>query len=112
MSITELMQLRRDTLKGAMSLRQEIDQFQRTFPPMPSTPAPMPSFDWMEFERQLASLAANTTSALIVPSMVAAVRKTSALKPPEMVLRDLICMAFTVLDEDFSPEPLGEGAVM
>ena len=36
--------------------------------------------------------------------MVSATRKLSRFKPPEMVLREILCMTWVLLDEDFQPQ--------
>jgi hypothetical protein len=47
----------------------------------------------------------------IVKDLVSAVRKESSPKPPEMVLREILIIAATVLDEDFHSK-WAEGTIM
>lgn len=88
-------------------------QAQADTPPATQWPAcpqetTMPAFTWQQLERQLADLAATPASAALVPPLVSGIRKQASFKPPEMVLREVLCLAWTLLDEEFHPGP-GEG---
>jgi hypothetical protein len=41
---------------------------------------------------------------------VSATRKLARFKPPEMVLREILCLTWVLLDENFRPG-VGEGLV-
>lgn len=87
----------------AFQTRLEIHNFLAAHPRLEGRPMPMPPFDWRELERQLASLTPSPHLAQVIPSVVSAIRKQSARKPPELVLRDVLTLAFAILDENFSP---------
>ena len=69
-----------------------------------SAPA-VPGFTWAQLERQLADLAESPAKAAMARDLVSALRKMSQFKPPEMVLREILCMSWALLDEGFQPEP-------
>jgi hypothetical protein len=83
--------------------------FDRDWPPLLNRP-PMPVFAWTELERQLLSLAP-VDLAPMVRDLVSAVRKEASPKPPEMVLREILIIAATVLDEAFH-EKWADGTIM
>lgn len=91
----------------ALHLRREIEAFETRWP-TPSSPAALaPSFTWEQLERQLTDLAASPAQADMARHLVSATRKLAAFKPPEMVLREILCMTWVLLDEDFHPgEPV------
>jgi hypothetical protein len=89
-------------IRQAFSLHEEADRFSQAWPPM-SRSAPMPTFSWEALERQLMSLAASNETATLVPGLVSATRKLAQWKPPEMVLREILCLGSTVMDRDFPP---------
>ena len=94
----------------ALRLRQEIDAFEARWPkPTPSEES-MPSFSWVQLERQLVDLAATDTQAEMARHLVSASRKLAPFKPPEMVLREILCLTWVLLDENFSPDG-GDGPV-
>ena len=37
--------------------------------------------------------------------LVSATRKQARFKPPELVLREILCLASTLMDESFNPSP-------
>ncbi len=86
-------------VQKARQIREASDAFTRDWPPLASRP-PMPAFAWSELERQLLSLAPEDLSPM-VRDLVSAVRKEASPKPPEMVLREILIIAATVLDESF-----------
>jgi hypothetical protein len=67
---------------------------------------PTPLFTWEQVERQLADLSGSPERAALAPALVSAVRKQSRFKPPEVVLREIFCLAWTLMDESFQPGPL------
>ena len=88
----------RDTLIArAMELNDEVDRFNRQWPPMPAS-GPGLTLQWEELERQLVDLAPSDLQAELVHRLVARTRTYAAFKPSEMVLRELLCIAALVLD--------------
>lgn len=96
-------------VQKALQIREAVATFDRDWPPLLNR-QPMPVFAWTELERQLLSLAP-TDLAPMVRDLVSAVRKESGPKPPEMVLREILIIAATVLDEGFH-EKWAEGTTM
>ena len=74
------------------------------------SPASGLTFSLMQLERQLVDLAATETQAQMARHLVSASRKLAPFKPPEMVLREILCLTWVLLDENFRPEA-GEGSV-
>jgi hypothetical protein len=50
--------------------------------------------------------------AAATPELISAVRKQSRWLPPEMVLREILCAAFAVMDGDFSPPESVESSTL
>jgi hypothetical protein len=96
-------------VQKALQIREAVATFERDWPPL-LTRTPMPGFAWGELERQLISLAPDDLGP-IVKDLVSAVRKESGPKQPEMVLREVLIIAATVLDESFH-EKWAEGTIM
>jgi len=92
----------------ALRLRREIDAFEARWPTPVASEEAMPSFTWVELERQLVDLAATDTQAEMARHLVSASRKLAPFKPPEMVLREILCLTWVLLDENFRPED-GDG---
>jgi hypothetical protein len=63
----------------------------------------MPAFTWEQLERQLRDLTDTPAKAAIVAPLVSGLRKQSRWKPPELVLRETLCLAWTLMDESFQP---------
>ncbi|WP_082584958.1 hypothetical protein [Caulobacter sp. Root655] len=100
-------------VQKARQIRDASDAFIRDWPTLEVRP-PMPAFAWPELERQLLDLAPKELGP-IVRDLVSAVRKEALPKPPEMVLREILVIAATVLDEDFRlslAQTPGEGSPM
>ena len=92
------------TVRRVIRLRQEVESFQSRWP-TPTGEAPLaPSFTWDQLERQLADLAGDPVKALMARDLVSATRKMAAFKPPEMVLREILCLSWALLDEGFRPQ--------
>ena len=97
----------------ALALRQESDASRQIWPMPPAPEISTPAFTWEQVERQLADLSGAPSRAAITPALVSALRKQARWKPPEMVLRELFCLAWTLMDETFQPGLLpGEEAEM
>lgn len=86
-------------IRKATMIREAVTRFERDWPRLTLRP-PMPGFAWTELERQLLDLAPQDLRP-VVRDLVSAVRKEASTKPPEMVLREVLIIASTVLDEDF-----------
>ena len=89
----------------AVRMRQEIVAFEARWPNRDRWEEPMPRFSWTQLERQLVDLAATETQAEMARHLVSATREQAQFKPPEMVLREILCYAWVLLDENFRPEP-------
>ena len=98
----------REVIGRAMRLRREIDDFENRWPTNSVRGEPLPTFSWEQLERQLVDLAATETQAEMVRHLVSGTRKLSPFKPSEMVLREILCMTWVLLDENFRPEA-GDG---
>ena len=97
----------RAAIQQALQLRAEIENFQSRWPtqePRRLEESPMPTFSWQQLERQLFDLAATPAQAELAEHLVSATRKMARFKPPEMVLREILCLAWALLDESFQPE--------
>lgn len=110
----------RAVIGRALRLRREIDDFETRWPTSGPTPGPtqargeeaLPTFTWAQLERQLVDLAATPAQAGMARHLVSATRKLAPFKPPEMVLREILCLTWVLLDENFKPEPDLESAEM
>ena len=91
----------KDAIDQAISLRRDALNFHKTWPTLNSQDDLAPTFTWTQLERQLASLAATAQSALMASDLVSATRKQATFKPPEMVLREILCVAGALMDESF-----------
>ena len=85
----------------AVRMRQEIDAFETQWPQREPYEESMPAFSWVQLERQLVDLAATETQADMARQLVSASRKLAPFKPPEMVLREILCFTWVLLDENF-----------
>ena len=95
-------------IQQAMRLHRESADFRRAWPEAPVQQDAMPTFSWIQLERQLTDLAGSPEKAEIAAPLVSAMRKQAPWKPPEMVLREILCLAWTLMDESFQPG-LGPG---
>jgi hypothetical protein len=93
-----------DLLARALQIRAEVDRFNGRWSPL-SGDEPGLSFRWEELERQLVDLAPSELQAELVHRLVERTRVFAELKPAEMVLREVLCIAALVLDES-GPEAL------
>ena len=97
----------------AVALPRDSDGFYLSLPGMARLQTPTPVFTWEQVERQLADLSGSPSRAAITAPLVSALRKQARWMPPEMVLRELFCLAWTLMDESFQPGLLpGEEAEM
>lgn len=63
---------------------------------------PMPAFTWAQLEHQLLDLATKDNTETLVRQLVWDMRRQAHAKPPELVLREMLCLAWIALDEDVS----------
>ena len=99
----------RAVIGRALRLRREIDDFEARWPALAKREELLPGFSWTQLERQLVDLSATPAQADMARHLVSATRKLAPFKPPEMVLREVLCLAWALLDESFRPEE-GSGA--
>lgn len=82
----------------ALQIRAEVERFNGRWGALPDT-EPAVSFRWEELERQLVDLAPTELQAELVHRLVERAKQFAVLKPSEMVLREVLCIAALVLDE-------------
>jgi len=103
----------RELIRRARLMKRDIYAFNMNYPPCEQTAAtPMQGFTWEMLERQLADLATDPRKAEMAQPLVSATRKQAPFKPPEMVLREILCLASTLMDEAFDPESGSEAGGM
>lgn len=95
----------RAVIGRALRLRREIDDFESRWPAQASREDILPTFSWTQLERQLVDLAATPAQAKMARHMISGTRKLAPFKPPEMVLREILCLTWVLLDENFKSEP-------
>jgi hypothetical protein len=103
--VTPLSKSQQDAIVQALNLREDISRFQNAWPTPNAVDEPMPNFTWGQLERQLANLAATRQSAVMTHDLVSATRKQAGFKPPEMVLREILCVASALMDDSFTLPP-------
>ena len=94
----------RAAIGRALRLKREIDAFEARWPSSERREEIIPTFSWDQLERQLMDLAATPAQASMARHLVSATRKLAPFKPSEMVLREILCMTWVLLDENFKPE--------
>lgn len=94
----------RAVIGKALRLRREIDEFAARWPEPTVREEVLPSFSWVQLERQLVDLAATPAQAAMVKHLVSGTQKLAPFKPTEMVLREILCMTWVLLDENFKSE--------
>ena len=93
----------RAVIGKALRLRREIDDFEARWPALAKREELLPNFSWTQLERQLVDLSATTAQADMARHLVSATRKLAPFKPAEMVLREILCLTWVLLDENFRP---------
>lgn len=94
----------RAVMNRALRLRREIDDFEARWPTLAKRDEALPPINWAQLERQLVDLSATPAQADMARHLVSATRKLAPFKPAEMVLREILCMTWVLLDENFRPE--------
>lgn len=102
----------RAVIGRALRLRREIDDFEARWPSPVERDETIPTFSWAQLERQLVDLSATTQQASMARHLVSATRKLAPFKPPEMVLREILCMTWVLLDENFKPDSEGSAEMI
>ena len=87
-----------DLVSRALQINAEVERFRERWSPLPAS-GPCVSFTWEELERQLVDLAPSDLQAELVRRLVERTKLYAELKPGEMVLREILCIAALVLDE-------------
>lgn len=100
-------QEQRAAVNRVVRLRQEVEAFESRWPEIQETAPPAPGFTWTQLERQIADLAGCPVKAEMARDLVSATAKMARFKPPEMVLREILCMTWALLDEGFQPPQEG-----
>jgi len=95
----------RAALNRALRLAREVAAFEARWPGTETQKAVTPAFTWAQLERQLADLAGCPIKADMARDLVSATAKMARYKPSEMVLREILCLTWALLDEGFQPEP-------
>jgi hypothetical protein len=85
-------------VERALELRADVERFRGRWRPLGDT-EPCLTVSWEELERQLVDLAPSDLQAELVHRLIARTKAYAELKPPEMVLREVLCVAALVLDE-------------
>ena len=88
----------------ALRIRREVEAFQRRWPEPQVQDGMAPTFSWAQLERQLADLADTPLKQAMARDLVSATRKMARFKPPEMILREILCLSWALLDESFQPQ--------
>ncbi|MEW5684084.1 MAG: hypothetical protein AB1942_04115 [Pseudomonadota bacterium] len=101
----------RAVIGRALRLRREIDDFEAKWPALAKREEVLPGFSWTQLERQLVDLAATPAQADMAKHLVSATRKLAPFKPPEMVLREVLCLTWVLLDENFKGDPDGNSGL-
>jgi hypothetical protein len=102
----------RAVIGRALRLRREIDEFEARWPEPAAREEVLPSFSWAQLERQLVDLAATPAQAAMAKHLVSGTQKLAPFKPTEMVLREILCMTWVLLDENFKSEAEAGSAAM
>jgi hypothetical protein len=84
-------------IRHAQCRRDRETKFLRTFPPMPVDPANSPPpISWPQLERQLRNLAGPNIEG--ISSELEILRASARINPPEMFYRDLLTLAWSLID--------------
>ncbi len=94
----------RTVIGRALRLRREIDDFETKWPTLAKREEALPGFSWAQLERQLVDLSATPAQADMARHLVSATRKLAPFKPAEMVPREILCLTWVLLDENFKGE--------
>ena len=94
----------REAINQVLMMKRDIRAFRAAYPPCETARgALIQGFTWEALERQLIDLATDGAKAAMAGPLVSATRKQARFKPPELVLREILCLASTLMDESFNP---------
>src|SRR5690349_3531832 len=82
----------------ALQVRADVDAFNARWPALAPS-GRTPTFTWEALERQLVDLAPSDLQAELVRGLLERVRAFAEMKPPEMVLREILKVSGLVLDD-------------
>lgn len=82
----------------ALELRADVARFEGRWRPLADAERCL-AFSWEELERQLVELAPSDLQAELVHRLLARTKVYAKLKPPEMVLREILCVAALILED-------------
>ncbi|MGZ6015830.1 MAG: hypothetical protein ACXWKM_08805 [Phenylobacterium sp.] len=102
----------RAVIGKALRLRREIDDFEAKWPTPEPREETLPTCTWAPLERQRIDRAATPAQASMARHRESGTRKLAPFKPSEMVLREILCMTWVLLDENFKSEPEAGSAEM
>ncbi len=77
-----------------------------------SQPTDVLGFTWEQLEAVLLSLADRESKRVIVTHLIEATRKQASFLPVEETIREILCIAFVLMDEDFQPPDLGPSTLL
>ena len=105
-----MLSISRSAIRNARLLRKDVQAFQSRWPTPPDQNDSLPMINWGQLERQIEDLAVTPAKKEMVAALMSATRKQARFKPAEMVMREILCIAGVLMDEDFDPQPV-EGAM-
>lgn len=105
-----MLSISRSAIRNALLLQKEVQAFLARWPTPPSQHDPLPTISWSQLERQIEDLAVTPAKREMVAALMSATRKQARFKPSEMVMREILCIAAVLMDEDFDPQSM-EGAM-
>ncbi len=95
-------------IEYAVFRAERIKTFHRRFPPMQTAQSErLPTIGWAQLERQLISLAGPDFERVCWEMDV--LRASARTNPPEMFYRDLLTLAWSLIDGARPPSPMEDG---
>ena len=94
-------------IQHAMFRTKRVREFQRRFPPIEPRPSELlPAIGWRQIERQLRSLAGPDFER--ASWEIEVLRASARMNPPELFYRELLTLAWSLVDGVRTPPPLTE----
>ncbi len=94
-------------IQHAMFRTKRVREFQRRFPPIePRSSELLPEIGWRQIERQLRSLAGPDFER--ASWEIEVLRVSARMNPPELFYRELLTLAWSLVDGVRTPPPLTE----
>lgn len=100
----------RESIRVARRHLGDLERFQARFPPLPEPQQSLPRVTWDQLERQLIDLSSCPSDA--VTTLLAPLKAAHALRPPELLLRELLIVVSILLEEDIPRLPGEGGSIM